>query len=191
MSTKQNGAHSLPSTQPPWQHSAVSEERPVPWGAWQMISDATLTPPHLVKKGTPMCAAPMTDEEHTRAPSCAHFFLHGDAGQRNLSRLRPSTNCCALHAVAELYTTISWTSRSSTLWTMILQHTAQDFKKKNNFKKAIRPLIFPLSSTLNCCTITQINIIVHKIRFRMRKQSNCVRLCTVFSHCLNDNKPQP
>lgn len=87
MSTKHNGAHSLHSTQPPGQHRAVSEEGLVPWGAWQMISDVPLTPPHLVKKGTPMCAAPLTDEEHRRAPSCPHCFLHGDAGHRHLSRL--------------------------------------------------------------------------------------------------------
>lgn len=39
---------------------------------------------------------------------------------------------------------------------------------------------FPLFSTLNLCTVTQINKIDHKIRFRVR---NCVRLRTIFSHC--------
>lgn len=144
-----------------------SEERPVPWGAWQMISDVPLTPPHLVKKGTPMRSSSDRWRAHT-SPFLSIPPVH--RGTVVLSMLWQSA------------TQLSWTSRSSTLGTMNLQHVVQNFKKKKQqLQKAIRPPIFPLFSTLNLCTITQMDKILHKIRSRVRNNV-IVFSCALFFH---------
>lgn len=62
-------------------------------------------------------------------------------------------------------------------WICSIYCSARFLKKQ--LLKAIRPLIFPLFSTLNLCTFTQIDKIVHKIRFRVRNNV-IVFVCALF-----------
>lgn len=115
-------------TQPPWQHSEVSEKHQVPGGAYDRWSQM-LHWHHLpCQKGIPTYTPPVTDEESKHAASFPHYFLHGDDVHRHLRRLA---------SIQELFQSRCRAPPTHVMvcsifypWKMILQHIVQDPPKK-------------------------------------------------------------